>query len=131
MPYRYSRSPVFPLGIAVIACLLASSLPAQVLDDAGRPIFEEEIERVTDSGISGGVIGGLAGLFGGVAISFAFIDAEDNNSRFLLAPVALAAVGGYAGARLARVDREEAVERIRSRRMSESGTSSGPASSTP
>ena len=112
MSYRSARSLVFPLGIAVIACLLASPLPAQVLDDAGRSISESEIERV--------------------AISFAFIDAEDNNSRFLLAPVALAAVGGYVGARLARVDREEAVERIRSRRRSESGTdSSGPASSTP
>jgi hypothetical protein len=132
MPYRSARSLVFPPGIAVIPFLLASPLPAQILDDAGRSISEAEIERVTDPGISGGVIGGLAGLFGGVAISFAFIGAEDNNSRFLLAPVALAVIGDYAGARLARVDREEAVERIRSRRRSESGTdSSGPASSTP
>lgn len=132
MPYRSARFSVFPPGIAVIALLLASPLPGQVLDDAGRPISEEEIEHVTDPGVSGGVIGGLAGLFGGVAVSFAFVDPEDDNPRFLLPPVALAAVGAYVGARLARVDREEAVERIRSRRRSESGTdSSGPASSTP
>lgn len=102
--------------------LVSSSGSAQVLDDDGRPITEEEIDQYTDAGVSGGVIGGIFGLAAGIGLALAFeIGTEEGGDPAIYAvPVALGLGGAFAGWRFGRVDREEAIERIKERRKTTS-----------
>jgi hypothetical protein len=104
------------LAAFYMVVLVASSGSAQVLDDDGRPITEEEIDQYTDAGVSGGVIGGILGFAAGMGVTIAFVDLESGNSTAYVAPIALGTIGAFMGARFARVNRQEAIERIKEKR---------------
>ena len=107
--------------VAIGACS-AQVLAAQAAEQPRAPITEEEIEARTRPGTGGAIIGGLLGASLGLFLGLgADLSGENLEGRGEAGPLIGAAVGGaigaFAGARLTRVTREEAIEDIEEERQ--------------